>query len=143
MQRGSPIGALHRLASRRLWSAGIERVQRESHALKSGAVWINTNGYTDVRLPWGGVGDWGFGREHIAAAIANSRRRQSGLRSITDGLALHATTRRAAAPGLRASPRRHARMLQAACSAIRSRIFTSASTTSMVGVGSPTRRPIS
>jgi hypothetical protein len=34
-------------------------------------VWINTHGYTDARLPWGGVRDSGFGREHGTAAIEN------------------------------------------------------------------------
>ena len=37
----------------------------------AGTVWINTYGYTDVRLPWGGVRDSGFGREHGTAAIEN------------------------------------------------------------------------
>jgi hypothetical protein len=32
---------------------------------------INTYGYTDVRLPWGGTRDSGFGREHGTAAIDN------------------------------------------------------------------------
>ncbi len=38
---------------------------------KAGTVWINTYGYTDVRLPWGGAGDSGFGREHGTEALAN------------------------------------------------------------------------
>lgn len=36
-----------------------------------GTVWINTYGYTDIRLPWGGARDSGFGREHGDAAIEN------------------------------------------------------------------------
>jgi aldehyde dehydrogenase (NAD+) len=39
--------------------------------LRAGTVWINTYGYTDVRLPWGGSGDSGFGREHGDVAIEN------------------------------------------------------------------------
>jgi aldehyde dehydrogenase (NAD+) len=39
--------------------------------LKAGTVWINTYGYTDVRLPWGGSGESGFGREHGDSAIDN------------------------------------------------------------------------
>ncbi|ALL67144.1 Aldehyde dehydrogenase [Paraburkholderia caribensis MBA4] len=54
-----------------VWSADIGRVHRVAHALKAGTVWINTYGYTDVRLPWGGSGDSGFGREHGDAAIEN------------------------------------------------------------------------
>ena len=38
---------------------------------KAGTVWINTYGYTDVRLPWGGSRDSGFGREHGDIAIEN------------------------------------------------------------------------
>ena len=34
-------------------------------------VWINTCGHTDVRLPRGGAGDSGLGREHGNAAIDN------------------------------------------------------------------------
>ncbi|MPW21026.1 aldehyde dehydrogenase family protein [Paraburkholderia sp. CNPSo 3157] len=54
-----------------VWSADIGRVHRVAHALKAGTVWINTYGYTDVRLPWGGAGDSGFGREHGDVAIEN------------------------------------------------------------------------
>ena len=54
-----------------VWSADIGRVHRVAHALRAGTVWINTYGYTDVRLPWGGSGDSGFGREHGDAAIEN------------------------------------------------------------------------
>jgi aldehyde dehydrogenase (NAD+) len=54
-----------------VWSADIATVHRMSSALKAGTVWINTYGYTDVRLPWGGQGESGFGREHGEAAIGN------------------------------------------------------------------------
>jgi len=54
-----------------VWSADIGRVHRVAHALRAGTVWINTYGYTDVRLPWGGSGDSGFGREHGDVAIEN------------------------------------------------------------------------
>jgi aldehyde dehydrogenase (NAD+) len=54
-----------------VWSADIGRVHRMAAALKAGTVWINTYGYTDVRLPWGGSGESGFGREHGEAALAN------------------------------------------------------------------------
>jgi aldehyde dehydrogenase (NAD+) len=54
-----------------VWSRDIGRVQRFARKARAGTVWINTYGYTDVRLPWGGVRDSGFGREHGTAAIEN------------------------------------------------------------------------
>lgn len=54
-----------------VWSRDIGRVQRFAKRAKAGTVWINTYGYTDVRLPWGGAGDSGFGREHGTEALAN------------------------------------------------------------------------
>ncbi|NVH77354.1 aldehyde dehydrogenase family protein [Paraburkholderia sp. JPY432] len=54
-----------------VWSADLSRVHRVARDLKAGTVWINTYGYTDVRLPWGGAGDSGFGREHGDVAIEN------------------------------------------------------------------------
>jgi aldehyde dehydrogenase (NAD+) len=54
-----------------VWSANIGRVHRMAAGLKAGTVWINTYGYTDVRLPWGGSGESGFGREHGEAALEN------------------------------------------------------------------------
>src|SRR6195256_3035426 len=36
-----------------VWSADIGRVHRVAAGLKAGTLWINTYGYTDVRLPWG------------------------------------------------------------------------------------------
>jgi len=54
-----------------VWSADIGRVHRVAHQLRAGTVWINTYGYTDVRLPWGGTGESGFGREHGEAALEN------------------------------------------------------------------------
>jgi aldehyde dehydrogenase (NAD+) len=54
-----------------VWSADIARVHRFARRLKAGTVWVNTFGPTDVRLPWGGSRDSGFGREHGEAAIEN------------------------------------------------------------------------
>ncbi|HSZ06977.1 MAG TPA: aldehyde dehydrogenase family protein [Steroidobacteraceae bacterium] len=54
-----------------VWSADIARVHRVAAGLKAGTVWINTYGYTDVRLPWGGSGESGLGREHGDAALEN------------------------------------------------------------------------
>src|SRR6201997_3967682 len=54
-----------------VWSRDVLRAQRFAKKANAGTVWINTYGYTDVRLPWGGVRDSGFGREHGAGAIEN------------------------------------------------------------------------
>jgi aldehyde dehydrogenase (NAD+) len=54
-----------------VWSRDIGRTQRFAQRAKAGTVWINTYGYTDVRLPWGGARDSGFGREHGTEAIEN------------------------------------------------------------------------
>jgi aldehyde dehydrogenase (NAD+) len=54
-----------------VWSADVTRVHRFVQRLKAGTVWANTYGPTDVRLPWGGARDSGFGREHGEEAIAN------------------------------------------------------------------------
>jgi aldehyde dehydrogenase (NAD+) len=54
-----------------VWSADVGRIHRFVRRLKAGTVWANTFGPTDVRLPWGGARDSGFGREHGDEAIAN------------------------------------------------------------------------
>src|ERR1700730_16802470 len=54
-----------------VWSRDIGRVQRFAKKARAGTVWINTYGYTDVRLPWGGERASGLGREHATAAIEN------------------------------------------------------------------------
>ncbi|MDU6726471.1 MAG: aldehyde dehydrogenase family protein [Bradyrhizobium sp.] len=54
-----------------VWSRDLGRVQRFAKRLRAGTVWINTYGYTDVRLPWGGDRDSGLGREHGTAALDN------------------------------------------------------------------------
>ncbi|HEY0219462.1 MAG TPA: aldehyde dehydrogenase family protein [Afipia sp.] len=53
------------------WSRDLGRLQRFDKRAKAGTVWLNTYGYTDVRLPWGGAGDSGLGREHGTAALEN------------------------------------------------------------------------
>jgi aldehyde dehydrogenase (NAD+) len=54
-----------------VWSRDIGRVQRFAKKVRAGTVWVNTYGYTDVRLPWGGERDSGLGREHGTAALEN------------------------------------------------------------------------
>lgn len=39
--------------------------------LKTGTVWVNTYGVTDIQLPWGGARDSGSGRVQGDAAIEN------------------------------------------------------------------------
>ena len=63
-------GTRYSLASG-VWSRDIGRVHRFATRVKAGTVWINTYGYTDIRLPWGGARDSGYGREHGDAAIEN------------------------------------------------------------------------
>ncbi|WFU77075.1 aldehyde dehydrogenase family protein [Bradyrhizobium sp. CB2312] len=54
-----------------VWSRDIGRLQRFAKRARAGTVWMNTYGYTDVRLPWGGERDSGLGREHGTAALDN------------------------------------------------------------------------
>jgi aldehyde dehydrogenase (NAD+) len=54
-----------------VWTADIRRGHRFVRRLKAGTVWVNTFGPTDIRLPWGGARDSGFGREHGESAIEN------------------------------------------------------------------------
>jgi aldehyde dehydrogenase (NAD+) len=54
-----------------VWTTDIGRGHRFAKRLKAGTVWVNTFGPTDVRLPWGGARDSGFGREHGESAIEN------------------------------------------------------------------------
>ncbi len=54
-----------------VWTGDIGRAHRFTRRLKAGTVWVNTYGPTDIRLPWGGARDSGFGREHGDAAIDN------------------------------------------------------------------------
>ncbi len=54
-----------------VWSADFGRIHRFVNRLKAGTVWANTFGPTDIRLPWGGSRDSGFGREHGEVALEN------------------------------------------------------------------------
>jgi aldehyde dehydrogenase (NAD+) len=69
-----------------VWSSDIGRVHRIANELKAGTVWINTYGYTDVRLPWGGTGESGFGREHGEAALENFTEPKTIWLSLTERL---------------------------------------------------------
>ncbi|PWJ83767.1 aldehyde dehydrogenase (acceptor) [Pseudaminobacter salicylatoxidans] len=63
-------GTVYSLAAG-VWTADIGRAHRFTRRLKAGTVWVNTYGPTDIRLPWGGTRDSGFGREHGEEAIEN------------------------------------------------------------------------
>lgn len=63
-------GTVYSLAAG-VWSADIGRVHRFARKLKAGTVWANTYGPTDIRLPWGGSRDSGYGREHGDIAVEN------------------------------------------------------------------------
>lgn len=63
-------GTVYSLAAG-VWTADIGRAHRFTRRLKAGTVWVNTYGPTDIRLPWGGARDSGFGREHGEEAIEN------------------------------------------------------------------------
>lgn len=53
-----------------VWSRDLARARRVADALRAGTVWINTYGYTDTRLPWGGFGgESGIGRDLGTAAL--------------------------------------------------------------------------
>jgi aldehyde dehydrogenase (NAD+) len=54
-----------------VWTSDIGQAHRLTRQLRAGTVWVNTYGPTDIRLPWGGARDSGFGREHGDAAIEN------------------------------------------------------------------------
>ncbi|MGN6765040.1 MAG: aldehyde dehydrogenase family protein [Rhizobiaceae bacterium] len=63
-------GTVYSLAAG-VWTGDIVRAHRFTRRLRAGTVWVNTYGPTDIRLPWGGARDSGFGREHGDAAIDN------------------------------------------------------------------------
>ncbi|MCM2316790.1 MAG: aldehyde dehydrogenase [Thermoanaerobaculia bacterium] len=46
-----------------LWTRDLERAHRVAAALRAGTVWVNTWLLRDLRVPFGGVGDSGVGRE--------------------------------------------------------------------------------
>ena len=46
-----------------IWSQNIEKAEKMAHQIYTGAVFINEMTKSDPRLPFGGVGISGFGRE--------------------------------------------------------------------------------
>jgi betaine-aldehyde dehydrogenase len=52
-----------------LWTSDLTRAHRMAARLRVGTVWINGWGIPDQRLPWGGRGASGVGRELGLAGI--------------------------------------------------------------------------
>jgi 5-carboxymethyl-2-hydroxymuconic-semialdehyde dehydrogenase len=46
-----------------VWSRDIERAHRVAFALRTGTVWVNTPLHRDIRAPFGGIKQSGFGRD--------------------------------------------------------------------------------
>ena len=46
-----------------VWTSDIQRAQRMANALETGIVWINTWLQRDLRTPFGGMKQSGYGRE--------------------------------------------------------------------------------
>jgi acyl-CoA reductase-like NAD-dependent aldehyde dehydrogenase len=52
-----------------LWTRDLNRAMRVTRALKSGVVWVNTILEVQPQMPFGGVGESGFGREFGIAGL--------------------------------------------------------------------------
>lgn len=52
-----------------IWSSNAARVHRVAAALRAGTIWVNTYGVISDRVPFGGVGRSGYGREGGQAAV--------------------------------------------------------------------------
>ena len=52
-----------------IWTSDMEKAKRISHQLESGIVWINTWMNRDLRTPFGGVKQSGYGREGGVEAL--------------------------------------------------------------------------
>lgn len=46
-----------------IWTSNLEKAKRVAHELESGVVWVNTWMNRDLRTPFGGVKESGYGRE--------------------------------------------------------------------------------
>jgi phenylacetaldehyde dehydrogenase len=46
-----------------VWTSDLKRGHRMAAAIRAGVVWLNTYGYFDVAVPYGGFGLSGFGKE--------------------------------------------------------------------------------
>ena len=46
-----------------VWTENLERANRVSTAMRTGTVWVNTPLFRDIRVPFGGIKQSGFGRD--------------------------------------------------------------------------------
>ncbi len=46
-----------------VWTENLERANRVSKAMRTGTVWVNTPLFRDIRVPFGGIKQSGFGRD--------------------------------------------------------------------------------
>jgi acyl-CoA reductase-like NAD-dependent aldehyde dehydrogenase len=46
-----------------VWTENLERANRVSSAMRTGTVWVNTPLFRDIRVPFGGIKQSGFGRD--------------------------------------------------------------------------------
>ncbi len=52
-----------------IWSNNTARVHRVASALRAGTIWVNTYGVISDRVPFGGIGRSGYGREGGQASV--------------------------------------------------------------------------
>lgn len=69
-----------------VWSTNVARAHRAAGALRAGTVWVNTYGVISDRVPFGGIGRSGYGREGGAAAAELYTRVKSVWTSLSDDI---------------------------------------------------------
>ena len=52
-----------------IWTRDVRRAHRVAEGIHAGVVWVNTYGWFDVAVPYGGFGMSGFGKELGAEAL--------------------------------------------------------------------------
>jgi acyl-CoA reductase-like NAD-dependent aldehyde dehydrogenase len=67
-----------------IWSKNVARAHRVAAALRVGTVWVNTYGVISDRVPFGGIGRSGYGREGGAAAVETYTRHKAVWTSLHD-----------------------------------------------------------
>ena len=67
-----------------VWSTDVARAHRVADRLRAGTVWVNTYGVISDRMPFGGIGRSGYGREGGRAAVELYTRVKSVWTSLHD-----------------------------------------------------------
>ncbi|MBK0417479.1 aldehyde dehydrogenase family protein [Leucobacter sp. CSA1] len=67
-----------------VWSTDVARAHRVADRLRAGTVWVNTYGVISDRMPFGGIGRSGYGREGGRAAVELYTRLKSVWTSLHD-----------------------------------------------------------